>query len=85
MKITDLKPEAIFRFFHEITQVPRPSKKEEKILEYLRHFAEERKLEYEQDAVGNMLIRKAATPGYENRIPVILQGHVDMVCEKIAM
>lgn len=82
MKITDLKPEAIFRFFHEITQVPRPSKKEEKILEYLRHFAEERKLEYEQDAVGNMLIRKAATHGYENRIPVILQGHVDMVCEK---
>lgn len=82
MKITDLKPEAIFRFFHEITQIPRPSKKEEKILEYLKKFAEERNLEYEQDAVGNMLIRKPASPGYENRIPVILQGHVDMVCEK---
>lgn len=82
MKITDLEPKALFRFFYEITQIPRPSKKEEKILEYLKHFAEERKLEYEQDKVGNMLIRKPASPGYEDRTPIILQSHVDMVCEK---
>lgn len=82
MKITDLKPEALFRFFHEITQIPRPSKKEEKIIAYLKEFAKKRNLECDQDAVGNIVIRKPASPGYEDRTPVILQSHIDMVCEK---
>ena len=82
MNITDLKPALVWRYFHEITQVPRPSKKEEKILAYLKKFAEDRKLDYSQDEAGNIVIRKAATPGYENLKTVILQSHVDMVCEK---
>ncbi|MBB6276362.1 aminoacyl-histidine dipeptidase [Porphyromonas circumdentaria] len=82
MNITDLKPELVWRYFHEITQVPRPSKKEEKILAYLKKFAEDRKLDYSQDEAGNIVIRKAATPGYENLKTVVLQSHVDMVCEK---
>ncbi len=82
MKITDLKPEALFRFFDEITKIPRPSKKEERIVQYLKEFAEARNLEYEIDKPGNIVIRKKAAPGFENRTPVILQSHVDMVCEK---
>lgn len=82
MKMTDLKPRSVFRFFDEITKVPRPSKKEEKILQYLKDFAKERGLEYQQDETGNIVIRKEATLGYENRESVILQSHVDMVCEK---
>ncbi|MFC2649740.1 aminoacyl-histidine dipeptidase [Porphyromonas endodontalis] len=82
MNITELKPSAIWGYFHQITQVPRPSKKEEKILAFLKKFAEDHKLEYDQDAAGNIVIRKPASKGYENRKTVILQSHVDMVCEK---
>lgn len=82
MKITDLQPQGIWNFFHQITQVPRPSKKEEKILAFIKKFAEDRNLPYKQDKAGNIVIKKAATPGYENRETVILQSHVDMVCEK---
>ena len=82
MKITDLKPAGVWRFFDEITKVPRPSKKEEKIRAYLRKFAQERNLEFDEDHVGNIVIRKAATKGYEDRKTVVLQSHVDMVCEK---
>lgn len=82
MKITDLKPTAVWSFFHEITQIPRPSKKEEKIIAYLEDFAAKHHLAVKKDAIGNVLISKPATPGYENRQTVILQSHVDMVCEK---
>lgn len=82
MKITDLQPQGIWNFFHQITQVPRPSKKEEKILAFIKKFAEDRQLSYKQDKAGNIVIKKPATPGLENRETVILQSHVDMVCEK---
>ena len=82
MDITKLKPTGLFHYFHEICQIPRPSKKEEKILAYLINFAKEHKLEYKQDKIGNIVICKAATAGYENRQTTILQSHVDMVCEK---
>lgn len=82
MTIKDLKPTAIWNYFHDITQVPRPSKKEEKILAFLKEFAQKNNLEHEQDAAGNIVIRKPATPGYENCKTVVLQSHVDMVCEK---
>lgn len=72
----------LWNFFHQITQIPRPSKKEERILDYLKGIAASHQLEYEQDKAGNLVIRKAATPGYENHPGVILQSHVDMVCEK---
>lgn len=82
MKMTDLEPKILFKYFDEITKVPRPSKKEEKILQYLKDFAEKHQLEYKQDKAGNIVIKKEATKGYEHLQPICLQAHVDMVCEK---
>ncbi|CAK7076500.1 aminoacyl-histidine dipeptidase [Parabacteroides sp. APC149_11_2_Y6] len=82
MKITDLKPEIVWKFFHQITQVPRPSKKEGKMIEFLESFAKEYHIALKKDAVGNILMSKPATPGKENLPVVILQSHMDMVCEK---
>lgn len=82
MEKKDLKPAGIFHYFEEICQVPRPSKREEKIVAYLKAFGEAHGLETKVDEVGNVLIKKPATPGMENRKTVVLQSHVDMVCEK---
>ena len=72
----------IWDYFEEICRIPRPSKKEEKICAYIRQFAENHMLEYQQDEVGNIVVHKPATPGREHHPGVILQSHVDMVCEK---
>ena len=80
--ILGLKPEKMWKYFYEITQVPRPSKKEEKIIQYLVDFGKEKGLDTIVDDIGNVLIRKAATKGFENRKTVVLQSHLDMVCEK---
>ncbi len=80
--VGDLKPELFWRNFYAITRVPRPSKHEGKIIAFLKGFAEEHSLECHVDKVGNVLIRKPASPGYENSPGVVLQGHMDMVCEK---
>lgn len=77
-----LTPERLWFYFHDILQIPRPSKHEEKILEYLLNFGRKHNLETLQDDTGNILIRKPATKGYENLKSVVLQSHVDMVCEK---
>lgn len=82
MELSELKPESVFYYFSEICKVPRPSKKEEKIISYLENFAAEQKLEIKKDEAGNILIKKPATPGKENLKTVVLQSHVDMVCEK---
>ena len=82
MLVKDLKPALIWNFFDQITQVPRPSKKEEKIVRFLLDFAKQNGLKATKDEANNVLIRKPATPGRENRKTVILQSHVDMVCEK---
>ena len=82
MKITDLKPEIVWKFFHQVTQVPRPSKKEGKMIEFLESFAKQYKIAIKKDAVGNILMSKPATPGKENLPTVVLQSHMDMVCEK---
>ncbi|MCC8170465.1 MAG: aminoacyl-histidine dipeptidase [Parabacteroides sp.] len=82
MNITDLSPAIVWKCFHEITQVPRPSKKEGKIIRYLETFAANHRLELKKDACGNILIKKPATPGKEHVPVVILQSHMDMVCEK---
>lgn len=84
MEITELNPKIVWKYFHEITQVPRPSKKEEKIIAYLEKFAKDHGIEYKKDKVGNIVMCKPATPGYEDRVKLILQSHVDMVCEKNA-
>ena len=81
MEVKDLEPKAVFEIFDEITKIPRPSKKEEKIRKYLLDFAEKHGLQSKSDAVGNVVITKPATPGHENAPTVILQGHMDMVCE----
>lgn len=81
--ISGLKPQSIWNFFKEVSSVPRPSKREEKIISYLITFAESRGLEYRQDTIGNVVILKAATPGKESSPTIILQSHVDMVCEKM--
>ncbi len=82
MQITDLQPSLVWKYFNEITQIPRPSKKEEKMIEYLLNFAKEHGLEGKRDKVGNVLISKPATEGFESRKSVVLQSHMDMVCEK---
>ena len=82
MEKKDLKPAGVFRYFEEICQVPRPSKHEEKMVAFLKAFGEKHGLETKADEAGNVLMRKPATPGMENRKTVVLQSHVDMVCEK---
>jgi len=78
----DLEPSAVWRFFAAISEVPRPSKKEERIRAAVRRMAEERKLPVREDAAGNLVIEAPATPGREKAPVVVLQGHLDMVCEK---
>ncbi len=81
-EILQLEPTSVWKYFYEITKVPRPSKKEEKIIAWLENFAKEHNLEYQIDKTGNVLIRKNASPGFENKPWVCLQSHMDMVCEK---
>ena len=81
MQVKDLQPKAVFEIFDEITKIPRPSKKEEKIRQYILDFAAKHGIDAHADAIGNVILRKGATPGHENAPTVILQGHMDMVCE----
>ena len=80
--LSELEPKNVFSFFEDICNIPHPSYKEEKISNYLVDFAKERKLEYYQDSLNNVIIIKEASKGYEDAAPIILQGHMDMVCEK---
>jgi dipeptidase D len=73
----------IFKYFSEISKIPRGSGNETAISNYLVSFAKEHQLEYTQDAANNVIMIKKASPGYENETAVILQGHMDMVCEKL--
>ncbi len=83
--LSHLNPTALWAYFEEICKIPRISKHEEKIREYLLHFAEENNLEHREDKAGNVLIIKPASPGMENRKTVVLQSHLDMVGEKNAL
>ena len=83
MNKNELKPASVFEQFAKINEIPRPSKREEKMIAYLQQWGESRGLETKVDETGNVLIRKPATPGYENRKTVILQSHMDMVCDKL--
>ena len=77
-----MNTEKVLNFFREITRIPRESGHEEKIVAYLQQFAKSRGLECKTDKVGNVMIAKPASKGYEDRPTVVLQGHTDMVCEK---
>ena len=81
MTIKDLKPALVFSICDQIYQVPRPSKKEEKIRQYLLDFAAEHNIAVRTDAVGNVAMTVPATPGCENAPMVVMQSHMDMVCE----
>lgn len=80
--ITSLNPRIVWEQFDAITQVPRPSKKEGRIIEYLVDFAKSHGIDYQKDAIGNVVMRKPATAGFEDHPTVVLQAHMDMVCEK---
>ena len=80
--IFKLEPQAVWKNFYSLTQIPRPSKHEEKIRKFMVDFGHKLGLETTMDHVGNVIIRKPATPGMENRKGVILQGHLDMVPQK---
>ena len=82
MKTKGLYPERVFYFFEEISKIPRGSKKEEKISNWIVNFAKERNLNVFQDESLNVIIYKPATKGYEEFSPLIIQGHMDMVWEK---
>ena len=80
--ITNLEPKIIWKHFYSLTQIPRPSKHEKAAVEFVVNFGKEHGLETIFDEVGNVVIRKPATPGMENRKGIILQGHLDMVPQK---
>ena len=80
--LAGLQPQLVFKYFEEISQIPRGSGNEKEISDYLRKFGEDLGLETIQDEALNIIIRKPATKGYENAPGVVLQGHMDMVCEK---
>lgn len=81
--MAELKPARVFEQFANINKIPRPSKHEEKMIAYLKDFGEKHGLETVVDETGNVIIRKPATKGYENRATTILQSHMDMVCDKL--
>ena len=81
MKTENLKPSTLFGYFEEICGIPHPSKHEEKMTAYLKNFGESRGLATKVDEAGNVVISRPATPGMEGRKAIILQSHMDMVCE----
>ena len=82
MTIKDLEPKVVWNNFYQITRIPRPSKHEEKIRQYLLDWGKSKGFEAFADKTGNVIIRVPATPGLEDRKGVILQGHMDMVPQK---
>ena len=84
MTIKDLKPQVVWNNFYGLTRCPRPSKHEEIVRQHLLDWAKEHKVEAFADETGNVIMRIPATPGYENRKGVVLQGHMDMVPQKTA-
>lgn len=84
MTINDLTPKIVWNNFYQLTRIPRPSKHEEKVIAYLLEWGQSHNIETMKDETGNIIMRIPATPGYESRKGVILQGHMDMVPQKNA-
>ena len=80
--LENLEPKQVWQYFEDICQIPRPSKKEGLIGTYLMNFAKTHRLDARMDDAGNVVICKAASKGFENRQIIVLQSHMDMVCEK---
>jgi dipeptidase D len=83
-EIRQLEPKALWNHFSDLNAVPRPSKKEERVIQFVVDFGKKLNLETEVDSVGNVILRKPATPGFENRKTVVMQSHLDMVHQKNA-
>lgn len=81
-EIKNLNPQRVWKHFYSLTQIPRPSKKEAKVIEFMKNFGEGLGLETIVDGAGNVIISKPATPGMENRKGIVFQGHLDMVPQK---
>ena len=77
-----MQPQSVFKCFAQVNEIPRPSKHEEKMIDFLLQFGQKLGLDTRRDDTGNVIIRKPATPGMENRQTIVLQSHMDMVCEK---
>lgn len=84
MTIKDLEPKSVWTNFYDLSQIPRPSKHEEKVQQFLLDWGRKHNVSVRRDETGNIIFRKPATPGYENRRGVILQAHMDMVPQKTA-
>ncbi|SDJ66328.1 aminoacyl-histidine dipeptidase [Chryseobacterium jejuense] len=82
MALSNIEPQIIWKNFSKLNAVPRPSKKEEKVIAFIKGFGEDLGLETTVDEVGNVIIKKPATAGMENRKAIVLQSHLDMVCQK---
>ena len=80
--IEGLRPENLWGHFEKLSEIPRPSKHEEEVLDYLKNMFTEKDLEWKQDKAGNIIVRKNRTNGGEESSPLVIQSHVDMVCEK---
>ena len=80
--IRDLEPKGVWNNFANLNAVPRPSKKEERVIQFAKSFGENLGFETIVDVVGNVIIKKPASPGMEDRKTVIMQSHLDMVCQK---
>jgi len=82
MELSNIEPQIIWKNFSKLNAVPRPSKKEEKVIAFIKEFGKNLGLETTVDEVGNVIIKKPATPGMENRKSIVMQSHLDMVCQK---
>ena len=82
MEYSQLEPKVIWKNFAALNSVPRPSKKEEKVIQFIKEFGEKLGLPTTVDETGNVIITKPATAGMENRQPIVMQSHLDMVCQK---
>lgn len=80
MTLENLEPKNVFRFFEELTKIPHGSGNMDAVSTWATEFARDRGLKFRRDSLGNVVVRKPASPGYEDHPPVILQGHLDMVC-----
>ncbi len=84
MTIPQLKPHGLWKFFDRLNAIPRPSKKEERVQAWVVELGNDWGFKTQVDAVGNILIQKPATQGMETRTPIVMQSHLDMVCQKNA-
>ena len=82
MEIRNIEPKALWNHFADLNAVPRPSKKEERVIQFMLDFGKSLGLETKKDRIGNVIIKKPATAGMENRQTIVMQSHIDMVHQK---